>query len=322
MLDDNSRRVLTVVLVSYNSASVILNALRPLVGESDIELLVVDNASQDSTIRDVERLFPSVKILPLDSNVGFAKAVNLGILSCSSPCVMLLNPDAVVTAAEVRMLLSSVSDGAGIVAPLITEPGERLEVVSAGGFPTVWRMFLHFSALARFSKGHKRLQGHYLFPANLAVGPMPVDWVTGACMLFTRETWKRAGGLSERWFMYAEDIDFCFRVKALGLTVVLIPSISATHLVGQSDSTASFSANPAWILNLHDFYDSELSPSAFHSLVWCWVVALGLMSRSMVFRIRGLSEGRNSLWHTEAKRFRVFALALIKRGILAPRRAV
>jgi GT2 family glycosyltransferase len=321
MAHTESADMLTVVVVSYNSKNVIIDALRPFVHEPGISLLVVDNASQDSTVADIKQRIPSAEILELSENLGFAKAVNLAIEYSSSPNVLLLNPDAIITAGDVRTLLSALTPNTGIVAPLIKEPGDRLQIVSAGHFPTIWRMFLHFSAIARVSQDIPVLQGHYLFPSNLTVKPMTVDWVTGACMLFTKATWRLAGGLSEHWFMYAEDIDYCFRIRALGLAVELIPSVSASHLVGQSDSTGSFSANPAWILNLHEFYETELSPSRIHGMLWCLVVGIGLLSRSFLFRIKGIRAGRSSQWNIEASRFRVFAFAVIRRGTWAARRA-
>lgn len=315
----NAEESLTVVVVSYNSKNVIIDALTPFVDEPGISLLVVDNASQDSTVDDIRHHLPSAEILQLTENLGFAKAVNLAIESSSSSNILLLNPDAVIAADDVRALLSALTPDTGIVAPLIKEPGDRLQIVSAGHFPTIWRMFLHFSAISRSSKAYTNLQGHYLFPQNLKSQPMAVDWVTGACMLFKKATWRRAGGLSEQWFMYAEDIDYCFRVKSLGLPVVLVPTVSASHLVGKSDSTGSYNANPAWILNLHEFYELELSPSKFHGWLWCWVVGAGLLSRSLLFHTKALRSGRLSPWTAEGHRFRAFAFAVMRRGTL-PRR--
>jgi N-acetylglucosaminyl-diphospho-decaprenol L-rhamnosyltransferase len=309
---------LTVVIVSYNSEDVISGALELIVGIPGIEIIVVDNASIDSTITDIEVSFPAVRVMKMKQNLGFSRAVNLGIEASTSKNIMLLNPDAAIDASSIYQLLNECrADGVGIVAPLICDPGNRLQIVSAGHFPTAKRMFLHFTGLSRFSKQYMGLQGHYLLPFNLLSDNMDVEWVTGACMLFTKQTWERVGHLSERWFMYAEDIDFCYRVKSHGLSVRLMPKVEATHLVGQSDSTASFSANPAWILNLHDFYDAEFASNKIQSISWCIVVSAGLWSRSLLFRLRGLMGGRKApnSWSSEANRFGVFAHAVTLRGL-------
>jgi N-acetylglucosaminyl-diphospho-decaprenol L-rhamnosyltransferase len=314
---------LTVVLVSYNSREVILSALAPLVGVDGVDIIVVDNASQDSTVSGIETQFPSVRVMKMAENLGFAKAVNLGIESCRTANVMLLNPDAVVSIASVRTLVSALTEpGSGIVAPLIEDQGSRLGILPAGRFPTIWRMLLHFSGVSRMSAGRRALWGHYLRPANVTSRRLAVDWVTGACMVFSKDTWDLAGRLSERWFMYAEDIDFCFRVRSLGLSVCLLSDATASHLVGQSDSSGSYSANPAWILNLHDFYSSQLARSALHSFSWCFVVSLGLLSRSWAYWLRSVENKNNDVgWSYEAARFRVFSLAVLLRAVSALRPA-
>lgn len=318
---------LTVVIVSYNSGAVILHALEPIISMPGIDIVVVDNASSDSTVAKVESSFPSVRLIKMTENLGFSKAVNLAIESSTSRNILLLNPDAVVSSECVyRLLDEGTAPGVGIVAPLIRDPTDRLNIVSAGHFPTIRRMFFHFAGLSRFSKALVGLQGHYLLPVNISLRKMDVEWVTGACMLFTKEIWKTSNGLSERWFMYAEDIDFCHRVKAHGSSVVLLTDIHASHLVGQSDSTSSFSANPSWVLNLHDFYDSELAPSKMHSVLWCFVVSAGLLTRSVLYRMKArLGRGQDSLvWTKEGERFEIFARAVNQRArtmLLSIRRA-
>lgn len=319
MPPDHQTLDLSVVLVSYNSKDVILSAIAPLVDVEGLDIVVVDNNSQDSTVRELEERFPSVRIMKMLENLGFAKAVNRGVESCESEAVMLLNPDAVVSLDSVRALVGALSGpGSGIVAPLIVDEGSRLGILPAGRFPTIWRMLLHYSGISRISGARRALWGHYLLPMNVSSAPVSVDWVTGACMVFSKETWDLAGGLTEKWFMYAEDIDFCFRVKSLGLSVVLLPEATAHHLVGQSDSSGSFRANPAWILNLHDFYRAQLSRSAIHSISWCLVVSLGLLTRSWAYWLRSL-DGRNADvgWSYEAARFRLFSVAVVKRALSA-----
>lgn len=307
---------LSVVLVSYNSSEVICGALDPLVGVDGVDVVVIDNCSQDSTVADIQKRYPSVRIMQMTQNLGFAKAVNLAVESCGASDVMLLNPDAVVDIESVRTLVAALAEpGSGIVAPLIADPGSRLGILPAGRFPTIWRMLLHYSGASRLSSSKKALWGHYLRPTNVSSERLSVDWVTGACMLFSRGTWEAAGRLIERWFMYAEDIDFCFRVKSLGLSVDLVPAATASHLVGHSDSSGSFTANPAWITNLHDFYHSQLSRSAFHSFSWCLLVSLGLLTRSWAYWLKSLDSKNDVGWLAEAVRFRIFSLAVLKRAL-------
>lgn len=277
----------SVVLVTYNSRDLLEACLTPLARQADIEIVVVDNDSSDGTPAELSARWPDVVLVEQGWNSGFAKAVNAGIARAAHEEIVLLNPDAVITADHVRQLAARVrTPDVGIVAPLIADPAGSLRIVPAGHAPTIWRMFAHYSGISRFARRRARLQGHYLLPDQVGSAPRRVDWVTGACLAVQRTTWRSVGGVNERWFMYAEDIDFCHRVHDAGHAVVLQPDLTATHLVGQSDATKSFTGNAAWVVNLHDFYSESLSPSRAHDVVWGAVVAMGLLSRAAVLRVR------------------------------------
>lgn len=313
---DQRDKMVSVILVSYNSADVIGKALAPIARHPNFEIIVVDNASLDDTVPYISEFFPSVRIIETGENHGFAKAVNIGIAASCGSHILLLNPDAIIEPRSIQLMLSDLlASRAGIVAPLIVHPGGRLRIVSAGSFPSIWSMFCHYFGLSRLMRRSDKFRGHYLLPSTLNKEPMSVDWVTGACMLFTKKTWAEVGGLTERWFMYAEDIDFCFRVRRQGLDVRLLPSMQASHIVGGSDSTEGYKLNPAWILNLHDFYADSMAPTRFHERVWCLVVGSGLLSRSLFYRLKSLKAGPGTdrLWVVEANRFWGFAKAVFLR---------
>lgn len=310
--DDRTAPAVSVILVSYNSASIISSAIRPLVGQNDIEVIVVDNASSDGSPETIRQLFPEVVVLPMGENLGFAKAVNIGVRASRGTTILLLNPDAVINLSALRALREALTiPGTGLVAPILDNPDKQQTVVSAGFLPTLRRMTAHYSGLARLGHRVPALRGHYLYENQLPLTPMRVDWVTGACMLFERSTWLKVGGLSERWFMYAEDIDFCRRITSAGYTVVLDTRTRAEHLVGESDSTKSFKVNPAWVVNTKDFYSAQLAPSRAHVAAWGLVVGLGLIARALVFQGRAQAgpAAQRAASHTLAVQFRVYAKA-------------
>jgi len=305
-------RPVSVVVVTFNSRSIVGEALAPLSKNPAVELVVVDNASADGTAEFIREEFPDATVVLMPSNVGFAKAVNEGVRRARHDIVMLLNPDAAITPSAVESLVSDLeTENAGLVAPLLNNPGSPQRVVPAGLMPTIKRMGFHYSGLSRLGKRYPWSRGHYLFKDQLSSGLMDVDWVTGACMLFTRETWERTGGLSERWFMYAEDIDFCHRVQQLGARVILDTQTHADHLVGQSDSTSSFKYNAAWIINLRDFYSTELARCTWQPAAWTAVVSLGLFSRGAAFRLASL-RSKSPARRDDARRFFHYAVALLR----------
>jgi N-acetylglucosaminyl-diphospho-decaprenol L-rhamnosyltransferase len=305
----------SVVVVTFNSRSIVAEALSSLSGQPTFQLVIVDNASADGTSKFIRDNFKDASLIQMPTNVGFAKAVNEGVRQAEHDVILLLNPDAAVSPAVVRELASNLEDeSVGVIAPLLRNPGSSQRVVPAGFMPTIRRMAAHYSGLSRLGRRWPFSRGHYLFDDQLEVGHMDVDWVTGACVAFTRDTWARVGGLSERWFMYAEDIDFCHRVQKQGLRVVLDTKAHADHLVGQSDSTSSFRSNASWVVNLRDFYTTELARFPWQSVLWSAAVGVGLWSRAAAFWLlswRGRPDARRRR-QDDARRFAHYGRAILR----------
>nr|WP_256368785.1 glycosyltransferase family 2 protein [Agromyces sp. Marseille-P2726] len=309
------------IIVTYNSLDVIrscLSALSRLHSDAAGEVIVVDNASSDGTPELVTGQFPWVTTVRSGSNGGFANGVRLGVEHARGDVFCLLNPDAVADAAAVLTASSNLADVArvGVVAPLICHPGGRLKIVSAGHQPTLWRMFTHYSGLSRLGRFAPVLEGHYLLPNQLH-GQRDVEWVTGACLLISRSCWDRVGGISSRWFMYAEDVELCHRARKAGYRVILDSTVRVEHAMGTSTAGHARRVNAAWITNLFDFYSSDLARNPVEQHLWKAVVALGLASRAVVYSVRAVRSRRpdhrpDQSWGLEARRFRHYAMAVLR----------
>lgn len=277
----------SIIIVTFNSESVIEECLALLAEEPRFEIIVVDNASTDGTVDLVESRYRSVRIIRNYANVGFAKAVNKGVRECHGDHLLLLNPDAYISAGAVISLskLMSKDSTLGACAPLVRDPNNEFTSVGAGHAPTIWRMFLHATGTSRLSRVWSFLEGHYLFRFNLADGPRYVDWASGGCLMVTSNAWRQVDGLSERWFMYGEDIDLCLRVSGTGLRIAIAPEISAVHEIGGSSSNVDGRINTLWITSLFDVYASTLSPSASHTFIWKLVVWAGFRGRALVYQL-------------------------------------
>jgi GT2 family glycosyltransferase len=226
-----------VVVVTYNSAEVVGEAVRPLLGQEGVHVIVVDNASSDDTLQSLSKL--PVEVLALEKNGGFAHGCNAGWRSGTSPYVLFLNPDAQLRPDALATLVSALEQDArlGIVAPRIEEPGGALDY-SLRRFPRVRSAF----AQALFL--------HRLFPAAPWVDEVirdrefyereqRVEWVSGACFLARRTALQAVGGLDESYFHYSEDVDLCARIWAAGLEVGYVPSALAIHEGGASAPRAA-----------------------------------------------------------------------------------
>lgn len=310
---------LSIVIVTYNSRDVIVDCLSAISASvrGAVQVVMVDNASTDDTVSIVRNRFPEVLIIEQFANGGFASGVVTGVGKAKADVICLLNPDAVVTSEVLLELTRRVSEdhSLGIVAPIVRNPNGRLQIVSAGHMPTLWRMFTHFTGISRLGGASRCLEGHYLFP-NQVGASRDVEWVTGACIVFRADLWKKVGGISQRWFMYAEDIEFCWRVTQAGYRVHLYSDMVVSHLVGESTSDRDADIDALWVTNLFEFYESDLAGNVLERELWRLVVCLGLLSRSGAFLVRSL--GSRGPWRTEAKKFFAYSAAIARKRHRAP----
>jgi GT2 family glycosyltransferase len=307
--------LLTTILVSYNTREMTMSCLKSLQAATDditSEIVVVDNASGDSSANAIRAGFPDATLVENADNVGFSRAVNQALRLASGEFVMLLNPDCIVTPGATDALVTYLvaHSDVGIVAPLVTHPEGRLTVLSAGYLPNLWHTVVHYFGLSRVSIFGQRLRGLNLRSGRDTQGPREVEWVSGACLVASRALFSELGGLSDRWFMYGEDMDFCARAMDHGYKVVHLPSAHVTHEVGASSSGAS----TLWIDNLEDFYVQRFHPTKVTLFFWRLTFALGLATRAVGYRVRATTRRRESdAWMAQAHNFEAFARRSVRR---------
>lgn len=296
----DSRNLTSVVIVTFNAADDIAECIASFQGASHVEIVVVDNSSTDGTPQLVEGLkrAGAVDVVVLSTqNHGFAKAVNTGIAKSSGRDILLLNPDARISATALELLRDAVDDDPelGIVAPVVLN-GPGVAVMSAGEQPTLWPLFTHYSGLARAFPTVRAFRGRHLYLKHHANVDQDVGWVSGACMYISRRAMDRVGLLSERWFMYGEDIDYCHRVREAGLAVRALAGARAEHSLGASVNSPSQAAasgtTPAtstmWARNTFDYYCHTFSPGWFRRFTWRAIFSGGLYARSFALWLLSL----------------------------------
>ncbi|MEM9519814.1 MAG: glycosyltransferase family 2 protein [Actinomycetota bacterium] len=269
----NARSTIAVITVTWNSADTIQGCLTPFAACDDIEVIMVDNASADDTIARAREALPRAVVVQTGANCGFAAAVNAGIAASDAETVVLLNPDGSTTPDDVRRLTSQL-DEADVVAPrIVDETGAVARSVRRQ--PTVIDQFvvafgLHRVIPARDPDGD---QG-----AGSAIEPLDVDIVSGACFATTRERFEELGGLDERFFLYAEEVDYCIRVRRHGGTLRYDPRSRAMHIGGVS--AAKTGGGTAFILfeSRVRLFDKHRGRLAAH-LVRAALVVLALRRR-------------------------------------------
>lgn len=298
-------------MVTYNSAAVVAQALRPLAGTDEVEIIVVDNNSVDATVDVVSTTVPTARIVRRKDNVGFAKAANEGAALATGETVLLLNPDAMISLGTLLRLQGQLDRDPkiGIIAPILETPGADFKTLNAGYAPTIWRMLAHGTGMSRLGG---RFSGHYLMDGQ-AHGNQEVEWVTGGCMLVRNSVWRELSGLTERWFMYAEDVEFCLRAGDRGWHVILVSREKATHAIGGSSAGVDGRVNTMWIEHLYDLYQSRYNAGTTRSNMWRSVVSLGYLLRETYFGARLATDREQSVraQHLgQKRRFGIYRRAL------------
>jgi N-acetylglucosaminyl-diphospho-decaprenol L-rhamnosyltransferase len=223
------------VVVNYEAGAVLVECVATLRSQGVAELVVVDNGSRDGSVDDLRRRFPDVDVLTAGANLGYGAGANRGLAATRAPYVLVCNPDLSLPPGAVAALVEGLEadPGAAVAGPLIRTPtGERYP--SARQFPSLVDAAGHamlglFVPSNPFTRAYQRTD---LPPAG--GGATPVDWVSGACMLVRRTAAEQVGGFDEAYFMYAEDVDLCWRIGNAGWTVLYVPAAEVTHLQGVS----------------------------------------------------------------------------------------
>jgi GT2 family glycosyltransferase len=230
-------RDVDVVVVSYNSAQSLRGAVEPLVNEAEINVFVVDNASNDNSLSAVRDL-PLTRIA-LNSNRGFAHGCNTGWRAGSAPLVLFLNPDARIDGLGIQRLAEVVEDNprVGIAGPRIANEDGSLDY-SIRRFPRIRSAYAEAFFLQRLFP-RVRWIDEVVRDASVYQRPAAVEWLSGACLLVKRDVLEELDGWDEGFFLYCEDIDLCKRAQEASFEVRYEPSAVATHVGGGSGSRAA-----------------------------------------------------------------------------------
>ncbi len=234
MTDEGPETVIDVVVVAYNSRDVLRGTVAPLVGARDLNVIVVDNASQDDGLSTIGDL-PVTTLSRLD-NGGFAAGCNSGWRAGRSRYVLFLNPDAQIDMASISTLRRVLDDNAkaGLVGPLIKDADGSVDY-SLRRFPRLRSRYAQALFLQRLFP-NAAWTDEVIRDPRAYESRHEAEWISGACMLVRRDLLERLEGWDEQFFLYCEDIDLCKRVKDAGFEVLFEPAAVAVHAGGHSGS--------------------------------------------------------------------------------------
>ncbi|HXM77782.1 MAG TPA: glycosyltransferase family 2 protein [Thermoanaerobaculia bacterium] len=229
-------REVSICIVSLNCWEVLRDCLESLRASPDYaswEVILVDNASTDGTADAAARLYPEVRLIRNNRNVGFTRATNQGFRVSTGRYLLWLNPDTLVAPDSIRKLVGFLesNEEAAVVGPKVLNGDGSFQAQCRRGLPSPSASLFH---MLRFDRlwPKRRAVGEYLLTYLPIDESAPVVSVSGCCLLCRRSVWDRIGPLDEAMFGFGEDIDWCMRARDAGWQVWYWPGTSIVHLKG------------------------------------------------------------------------------------------
>lgn len=229
---------LSIIIVSWNTRQRLHDCLASIYAQPwniDFEVFVIDNASSDGSPQMVRCMFPQVHLVENAQNFGFARACNQGLRRARGRFIVLLNPDT-------QLLGNALSDmviyldehpDIGALGPRIVNANGVVDPRCARHLPTLATELFEKTRLDRRFP-HNRIFGHYLMTYWDHNDSRDVEALSGACLMVRREVVAQVGMLDESFFMYGEDIDWCYRIRKAGWRVHYYNDAQVIHIAGQS----------------------------------------------------------------------------------------
>ena len=292
---------LSVVIVNYNVKEFLEQALRSVqtaAQHHEVEIFVVDNNSVDGSVEMVREQFPEVILIPNEQNVGFSKANNQAIRRADGRYLLILNPDTILQEDTISNLLAYMDEhpACGAAGCKILNPDGTFAPESRRGFPTPAVAFYRIVGLSRLFPRSK-LFGRYNLTYLPIDEPAQIDALSGSCMLVRHDALYRgpgsqtepaflnpdqhtggAGLFDESFFMYGEDLDWCYRIKQAGWEIHYTPSTQIIHYKGESTKKGELRYVKLFYGAMLRFSEKHFEQT--HSYLFRGILRMGILLRA------------------------------------------
>lgn len=279
---------LTVVIVNYNSKDYLQACLESLYQQTTnlpFQVVVVDNASDDRDFRHLHNLYPDLLLLCNTRNLGFATACNQGIRRAPAPYYLFLNPDCVVLDRAVERCMDWLEprQEIGILGCRVCNPDGSLQRACRRSIPTPASALFRITGLSRLFPGSRRL-GRYNLSYLSESESHPVEAVSGSFMLFRQQVVDSIGLMDEQFFLYGEDLDFCYRALQRGWKVYYYSGAQVIHHKRRSSARNSRASNFHYYNAMELFYRKHYLAGA--GALERWLVLRSIRSLYGLKRLR------------------------------------
>lgn len=254
---------LSIIIVNFNVKEFLQNLLHSIEKSSlniSKEIIVVDNASDDGSVEVIKEKFPSIRLIENKINYGFGKANNQGLEIAEGKYILFINPDCIVSEDTFKKMITFFESNSdcGLAGCKILNSDGTLQLACRRSFPGPWTSFTKVTGLSSIfpkSKIFARYNLTYLDENKT----YEVDAVSGSFMMIRKEVYDKVGGFDERFFMYGEDLDLCYRVQKNNYKVFYFHNTQVIHYKGESTKRSNLDETKLFYDAMHLFVKKHLS---------------------------------------------------------------
>ncbi len=231
---------LSIIIVNYNSKNYLVDCLQSIERQTSgvsIEVWVVDNNSKDGSPEEVRKSFPKVRLIQNPDNPGFSTSLNKALSKMEGRYALLLNPDTLILESAIDRMFQFMENNSkvGILGPKVYDNREKTSLQhSCRSFPSLHNVLFHrYSLLTKLFPGNPWSR-KYLLSDWDHQSTREVDWLSGCCMMLRKQVIEEIGYFDEAFFMFSEDVDYCYRTGKAGWKVFYFPEAEVVHFIGAS----------------------------------------------------------------------------------------
>lgn len=286
------RKKLTIIIVNWNTSNLLHQCLDSLYMTNNISynVIVVDNGSTDTSVELVENMFPHVSLIKNGVNLGFAKANNAAINIIDTDYVCLLNSDTIVSSECFDNMLMFMYDNPDAVAcaPALRLPDGKLQTGGAGFELSLFTAFNYFFFLSKIFPF--KFNGFFIDQTAYVKSKESarVDWLAGACLMVKKSAIDIVGGLDESFFMYAEDAEWCDRLRRVG-NIYYLPNLEIIHYHGASSNNSDI-ISTKWLAATFNYFHSKYNST--QTQLFRIITGSGFFIRMLIYYILSIKDDK------------------------------
>ena len=303
---------LSIIIVNWNSTVFVLQCVESICAHTrqiGFEIIVVDNCSPDGDVDLVTQRFPEVVLIKSAENLGFARANNLGFCAAKGDVIVFLNPDTKLISPAFDWMLPQFRSlpNIGAAGCTLLNEDQSIQTSAIQTFPTIINQLLDIEVLQKRFPACRLWNIQPLFTGGAQ--PCRVEMISGACLMMYRDVFERVGQFSDEYFMYAEDLDLCYKSIQAGYANYFFPQGRIIHFGGKS-SNPTRATLMKWKSILHFIAKHK---GVGYQLAFRMAMACSALVRIMAI---GFALGVSGKLNSEAGRGRILKWRLILKTML------